>query len=93
MADTVGEGEDIVLVSAEEVADVWAQGAGAGEQEDVVGLGGGEGVVVEVVDDEGGAVGGEVDVQLEEEGNETRWGWVGGRESEEDVAFGIDEFE
>lgn len=54
---------------------------------------GGCGVVVEVVDDEGVAVWGEVDVELEEKGDERGWcGSVSG-EAEQDVAVCLDEVE
>jgi hypothetical protein len=58
-----------------------------------VGVGGAGGVVVEVVDDEAGAVGGQGYVQLEKERVDGRRGCVGGAEGEEDVAVGVDEVE
>lgn len=61
------------------------------KDEDVVGLGGGDGVVVEVVDDGAGALDGQGDVELGEEGDERSGrGNLGGQRNE-DVSIGVDE--
>lgn len=62
--------------AAEEVLDIWPDGARGRQDEHVVEVRGAGGVVVEVVDHEAGAVGGELDVELGEEGDQAGWGWV-----------------
>ena len=62
-----------------------------GQQQDVVQVRGGAGVVVEVVDDEAGAVGGEDNVKLAQEGGNGRGGSVVAREGHENVALGVEE--
>ena len=78
------EGEDLVLggASAEEVLHVGAEGAGRREEEHVVGVGRARGVVVEVVDHQAGALGGELDVELGEEGDERGGGRVAGAQGD-----------
>lgn len=90
MADGVRECQD----AAGELKVGLEAGANAGrriQDEDVVGLGGGDGVVVEVVDDGAGALDGEGDVELGEEGDERRGRGDGGRQRNEDVSVGVDE--
>jgi hypothetical protein len=56
-------------------------------------LGGRDGVVVEVVDDEGVAVGGEVDIEFEEQRDDGAGGRAVGGEGEQDVAVLLEELE
>lgn len=92
MADAVGEGNNLAVL-VEEVLDAGAGGLGGGDGEDVVLLGGADGVVIEVVDDKAGAVGGEGDVKLGQEAHDGgRDGRFGG-EGQKDVALGVDELE
>ena len=77
----------------EEVGDVVARRTGDGQEEDVVGVGSGDDVVVEVVHYQARAFGGEGNVELGEEGDERgRGGGVGG-EGQEDVALLVEELE
>lgn len=92
-ANAVGEGEEGVFGGAggEEWGDITAHWDGWGEGENIVGFGGGEGIVGEVVDHEAGAFGGEGDVELGEEGDEGVGGCSLGGEGVEDVALGVEE--
>lgn len=93
-AQAAGEREQVALAAAAKV--VLGAGlvlAGRGQEEDVVLIGGGLGVVVEVVDDEAGSLGGDVDVELQED--RVEGGRYGRRraQGEEDVATSVDEVE
>ena len=67
-ANTTGEGNDLVLcgTGTEKVLDIGSDGSRCGEEDDVVLFSRVGRVVVEVVDDETGAVGWQVDVELGE---------------------------
>lgn len=94
-AYAVGEGNDLVSggAGAEDVLDARAVAAGGREEEHVVLVGGAGRVVVEVVDDEAGALSGELDVELGEEGDEGGRGRGVGAQGDEDVAVGVEELE
>lgn len=80
-------------VGREEVLDVRAQRARRREEEDIVLVGCGSGIVGEVVDDEAGAVGGEGDVELGEGGNDGGRGGCGCGEGEKNVALCVDKLD
>lgn len=64
----MGERDDLVFENAaKEVANTWAHSAWAWNKNDIVGFGSREAIVVEVVDHYRVAVGGEMDVKLQEE--------------------------
>lgn len=93
-AQAAGEREQVALAAAAKVVlGARLVLAGRGQEEDVVLVGGGLGVVVEVVDDETGSLGGDVDVELQED--RVEGGRYGRRraQGEEDVATGVDEVE
>lgn len=94
VAEGAGHGEEVgPAAAAEVVLGARAVPARGGHEHDVVVVGGGLGVVVEVVDDETRALGGDLDVQLEEEGVEGGRDGLGGAQGEEDVAAGVEEVE
>lgn len=58
-----------------------------------MGIGGADGVVAKVINDEPGAVYRELDIKLAEEGHEGRWRRSAGAEGKENVAIGVEELE
>lgn len=94
-AHAVGEGDDLVRggAGAEDVLDAGTVAAGGREEEHVVLVGGAGRVVVEVVDDEAGALSGELDIELGEEGDEGGRGRGVGAQGDEDIAVGVEELE
>lgn len=60
----------VLALLFEVVADILAQWVWLRNEDNIVLLRGSQGIVVEVVNDEGVAVGGEVDIEFEEERNE-----------------------
>lgn len=90
MANSVGEGQDTtgdLKVGLKVRANVgWRI-----EDEDVVGFGSGNGVVVEVIDDGAGALNGQGNVELGKKRDERGGRWDGGGQRKQDVALGVDE--
>lgn len=93
-AQAVGEGNKVSLATTSEVA------FGARlvltrrwQEEDIVLVSGGLGIVVEVVDNKTSSLGGDVDIKLEEDGVES--GRDGGRcaQGKENVSAGVDKVE
>jgi hypothetical protein len=78
-------------LAAEEVLGVGSKPAGALEDENIVPLGSRNGIVVEMVDRDGGTVGGKVEVEFEEKRADSAGGCGLSGESEEDVAVAVDE--
>ena len=72
---SVWESDDVSSISAEEVLDASAEGTWSWDKYNIVFLRGAKGIIVEVIDDDRVAIGWKVNVELEEEGNERRWGW------------------
>lgn len=84
-----GESENTLAIK--EGLDIRTKGTGALEEEDIVLLGGREGIVVEVVNDNSGAVVGEVDVDFEEKGADGTGGRSLAGEGENNVAVLVEE--
>jgi hypothetical protein len=78
------QGQDTLAI--EECLDIGTEGAGTLEEENVVLLGGRDGVVIEMVNDDGRTVVREVDIEFEEEGADRARSGGLARESEKDVA-------
>lgn len=71
VSDSVGKGDDgVVAGEGEEGLQSSADRLGSLEDKDIVLLGGGNGIVVEVVDDKAGSLRGEKDVKLRQEGSD-----------------------
>lgn len=90
MANSVREGQDTtgdLKVGFKTRANV----GGRIENEDVVGFGSGNGVIVEVVDDGASALNGEGDVELGQKRDERGGRRDGGGQRKQDVALGVDE--
>lgn len=77
--------------AVEEGLDIGAEGPRPLEEEDVVLLGGRDGVVVEMIDNDAGAVIGKVDVSFEEEGADSAGSRGLARKGEQDVAVLVQE--
>lgn len=80
-------------VAREEGLGIWSQGARPLEEEDIVFLGRGKSVIVEVVNDDRRPIGGQMDVQLEEEGTKGAGRRRLAGEGEEDVPLLVKEVE
>lgn len=70
LGSNAGQGQDTLAI--EECLDIGTEGVGTLEEENVVFLGGRDGVVIEMVNDDGGTVVREVNIEFEEEGAETQ---------------------
>lgn len=94
VAETAGEGDQVLLATAAEVVlGVFSVVAGSGHENDIVEIGSGLGVVVEVVNHQAGSLCGDVDVQLKEESVQGGGYGLGGAQGKQDVAAGVEEVE
>lgn len=94
VAETAGEGDQVFLATAAEVVlGVVSVVAGSGHEDDIVEVGGGLGIVVEVVNHQTGSLGGDVDVQLEKESVQGGGDGLRGAQGKQDVSAGVEEVE
>lgn len=94
VAETAREGEQVFLATAAEVVlGVVSVVAGSGHEDDIVEVGGGFGIVVEVVNHQAGSLGGDMDVQLEKESVQGGGDGLRGAQGKQDVAAGVEEIE
>lgn len=94
VAETAREGEQVFLATAAEVVlGVISVVAGGGHEDDIVEVGGGLGIVVEVVNHQAGSLGGDVDVQLEKESVQGGGDGLRGAQGKQDIAASVEEVE
>lgn len=108
MADAVGECEGpcssclstscssiwcIRRRKAKKILVIRPEGSGRRQQQHIMFLGGRNGIVVEVVDDETVAIGGQVDIELQKERDEAGGDGRRAGEGQEYVALGVDKLE
>jgi hypothetical protein len=82
-----------LAISFEEVPNVWSYRIWSWNKNNIMLLRGADGIVVEMVDYKGIAVRRKMDIEFEEERNESRRGRSGGIEGQQNVAFCVDELE
>lgn len=94
VAETARESNEVFLATAAEVVfGVVSVVARSGHEDDIVEVGGRLGIVVEVVNNQTGSLGGDVDIQLEEKSVERGSDGLRGAQGKQDVAAGVDEVE
>lgn len=95
LSNARGEGEKLAIGGGggEEILHIGTEGTRGSKENNIVLLGSGRDVIVEVVDDETAPVRRQVDVELEQGRDDRGRGRVLGGEGDEDVALGVDELD
>lgn len=94
VAETARESKQVFLATAAKVIlGVVSVVARSGHEDDIVEIGSGLGIVVEVINDQTGSLGGDMDVQLEEKSIQGGGDGLRGAQGKQDVAAGVDEVE
>ena len=94
VAEAAREGEQVFLATAAEVVlGVVPVVARSGHEDDIVKVGGGLGIVVEVVNHQAGSLGGNVNVQLEKERVQGGGDGLRGAQGKQHIAAGVEEVE
>ena len=91
MSDSPGKCKN--TVTTKEILDILSQRLGSWEQENVVFFSRRRSVIVKVIDNDGGAVWREVNVELEEERDDCAWCTRIGGKPKEDITPSVGEFE
>lgn len=92
VAETARKGEQVLLAAAAEIVlGVVSIVAWGGHKDDIVEVAGGVRIVVEMVNDQTGPFGGDVDVQLEKESVQGCGDWLRGAQSKQDIATSVEE--
>ena len=94
VAETARKCEQVFLATtAKVVLGVISVVTGSGHEDNIVEIGGGLGIIVEVVNNKAGSLGGDVDIQLEKESVQGGGDGLGGAQGKQDVSAGVEEIE